>query len=97
MPTLPPTARELGAGMLDRYPQNTGATGLEGSLLIPTTSWKTRGSGQAIHNHRASNHLPAHIRASWRVHACLAALPGFPSHTPGAVNYKSGFSTVSSS
>lgn len=37
------------------------------------------------------------MRASWSVRARLAALPGFPTKAPGAVNYKSGFSTVSSS
>lgn len=65
-------------------------------LFLPHPG-RPRGSGQPVHNHRASNHLTAHILASQRLPACLAALPRFPSHAPEAVNYKSGFSTVSSS
>lgn len=91
------TARKLDARILRSIPRTLGPRGLEGPLLTPTASWKSLRLRATCPQPQSfsSSHTP---RSCFPESACLlSCFASVSIARPRVVNYKSGFSTVSSS
>lgn len=91
------TARRLDARILRSIPRTLGPRRLEGPLPTPTASWKSLRLRAICPQPQSlsSSHMPRScFPESARLLSCFASVS---IACPRAVNYKSGFSTVSSS